>query len=105
MVEKFVTITPRHVKLSEAEGSAVVTIIPEKKYPFQIVRSKADKGLYIQYELKAVTRGNRPAYQLTVENTRKEKGRYFDTIQLTTDNSLWPELAIWVYGDIKEGKN
>ena len=80
-----------------------------KKYPFQITGTKAEQGKHIQFELKQVTRENRPAYVLTVENMKKTEGRYSDRIWLYTDSTIRPELSIWVYGQIKdkkkEGKN
>jgi len=104
-VEKFVTIAPRHVKMVGTAGSdikAEVTIIPEKKYPFQIVGVSAEKGINLTYHLKPVERDNRPAFVLTIENTRKETGRYHDTLHLITDSSLRPEIPIWIFGEIRE---
>lgn len=104
-VEIFAVIHPRHVKLSGPVGKAltsVVTIVPEKKYPFRIVEAKAEKGAFIQFELKEVDRNNEPTYQLTVENTKDTEGRYFDTIRLTTDSKIKQEIGIWVFGDIRD---
>ncbi len=81
---------------------SVVTIIPERKYPFRIVEVDAEKGTYIKFELKEISRNNRPAYQVTIENTRDTKGRYFDTLRLLTDNDIQQEIGIWVFGDIKD---
>jgi hypothetical protein len=41
-------------------------------------------------------------YVLTVENLKNDKGRYFDTIKLTTDSKLRPEIKIHVYGYISD---
>jgi len=81
-----------------------VTIIPGKKYPFQITDTKAEKGKNIQFELKQITRENRPAYLLTVENTKKTKGRYRDKIRLYTDSTIRPQISIWVFGHIEDAK-
>jgi len=106
-VEKFADITPRHIRLAgppESPLKAVVTISPAEKHPFKILRASAEKGEYIRFNLQETTRDNRPAYLLTVENTKDSIGRYFDTIHLKTDNPAQTEISIWVYGDIKEKK-
>jgi hypothetical protein len=41
-------------------------------------------------------------YVLTVENLKNDTGRYFDTIKLTTDSKIRPEIKIYVYGYISE---
>ena len=106
-VENFAVIKPKHVRLAGPVGTelkAVVTIIPGKKYPFQITDTKAEKGKNIQFELKQITRENRPAYLLTVENTKKTKGRYRDKIRLYTDSTIRPQISIWVFGHIEDAK-
>ena len=106
-VDIFAIISPRHAKLSGPVGKplkSVVTVMPEKKYPFKVVEAKAEKGTFIKFELKEITRANEPAYQLTVENTKDTEGRYFDTIRLITDNKVQQEIGIWVFGDIKGEK-
>jgi len=37
---------------------------------------------------------------LTVENLMETKGKYFDTINLKTDNPAKTEISIRVYGNI-----
>jgi len=37
---------------------------------------------------------------LTVENTKKEKGRYADVISLKTNNKLRPSIPIYIIGNI-----
>ncbi len=41
-------------------------------------------------------------YVLIVENLKNDKGRYFDTIKLTTDSKIRPEIKIYVYGYISD---
>jgi hypothetical protein len=47
-------------------------------------------------------------YILTIENIKKEKGKYHDVIHLKTNNKIHPEIKIRVYGNIfgekQEGK-
>ena len=78
----------------------MVTIIPEKKYPFKIVKTKADKGTNIQFDIKEVTRKDRLEYQLVVRNTKETAGRYVDTIHLITDSKIRQDIPIRVYGYI-----
>jgi len=39
---------------------------------------------------------------LIVENLKKGKGHYYDTIYLKTDSKIKPEIKIRVYGNILE---
>ena len=39
-------------------------------------------------------------YVLTVENLKKTKGRYVDTIKFKTDSKIRPEIKIYVIGNI-----
>jgi hypothetical protein len=103
-VERFVTITPRQIKLNATVGSTQsvsVTVLPEKKYPFKIVSAEADKGQFIRFEIKDIKKSDRDAYLITVENTKTTKGRFFDTIKLQTDSEIRPMIDIWVFGSIK----
>jgi len=77
-----------------------VKIIPESKYPFKIEEVHAQKGKDIRFELKPLKDQEKSGYELTVENLKKAKGRYSDTIILKTDSKIKPELKIHVYGDI-----
>ena len=46
-VEKFVTIRPKHINLRGYTGDsikALVSVIPEKKYPFKILKISAKDG-------------------------------------------------------------
>ena len=102
-VENFVTIVPRRVNLRGFAGGRIKTIVkimPEEKYPFKIVGVQAAYEKHIRYKLKKVNRSKRIEYILTVENLKKEKGRYFDTIKLKTDSKIRPEIKISVYGQI-----
>ncbi len=41
-------------------------------------------------------------YIITVENLKKEPGRYYDVITMKTDSPIKPELQLSVYGQILE---
>lgn len=105
-VEKFVTIDPKRIKLKGKPGEQLkmsAEIIPEKKYPFKIIAGKAKKGEFIDFKLEEAE--DRKKYLLTVENQKKDEGRYFDSIVLKTDSKIRPELTIRVFGEIVKPKD
>ena len=90
MVEKFVTIIPKNVILRGFVGGQLKTtvkIIPEEKYPFKIIESKAINGKNISFKLEEHKLSKGMEYVLTVENLKKDKGRYSDNISLKTDST------------------
>jgi hypothetical protein len=102
-VNNFATITPPRVRLYGTVGSPLkqtVTIVPEKSYPFKIIETKASSGRDIRFELREETDATTVKYLLTVENLKDSQGRYFDTIQLTTDSKIKPQIRINVSGRI-----
>jgi hypothetical protein len=104
-VESFVTIRPKHVSLRGYAGDSikgVVTIIPEKKYPFKILDARAQNGKNITIQLAEVAKSSGAAYELKVENLRQKSGRYYDTIILKTDSKIQPTLNVRVYGYLRE---
>ncbi len=108
--QKIATIRPRIVSLFGPVGKPIkasVKIVPEKKYPFKILEAKAENGENISYKLEEVKKTEKSEYKLTVENKKKEKGRYSDNIILKTDNTIQPEIKIRVSGNIfnKAGKD
>ena len=109
-VKKFVTITPRFVRFNGKPGeelSAVVKIIPEKEFPFTIIKSKAKNGKLIQFQLdglKKTDKTDKKGYLLTIQNLKKDPGIYFDTIILTTDSKIQPEISINIHARIVDPK-
>jgi hypothetical protein len=102
-VEPFAAIRPKLVKLAGTEGRPVaqtVEIEPSAKHVFKILAVTAKKGENIAFSIKENQAGGRPVYSLTVENRKPDKGRYFDTIYLKTDNPLRPVIEIGVFGII-----
>ena len=79
-----------------------MTITPEKKYPFKIVKVSAKDGKDIQFELSEEKSEKGPVYALLIENKSLEKGRYFDMITLETASHTQPKLSIRVYGDLRQ---
>jgi hypothetical protein len=104
-VEKFVIINPNRVKLTGLSGQKIhasVSILPEKKYPFKITDVTARDGKHIKFTLSEIKGVNGTSYKLTVENLKKEKGRYHDTLYLKTDSKIKPKISINIFGNIYE---
>lgn len=102
-VERFVTVQPKRVKLWGELGQeikATVRIIPKEKYPFKIIESHSRTKKNIQFDLEEEGSG----YLLTIENIKKDKGRYYETVLLKTDSKIRPEIKIGVSGNITEHK-
>lgn len=103
-MEKFVTIIPARASLNGPAGTKItasVKITPEKKYPFKIISTKAQRGQNITYKLKKKKNSlQNDEYHLVIENLKQEPGRYFDIIYLKTDSSLRPEIKITIAGNI-----
>jgi len=103
VVEKFVSIVPSRILLTGPAGEpivSVVKIIPEPKYPFKIVAVQVLNDKNIRYNLEEMLPAEGSGYKLTVENLKKEKGRYYDMLSLTTDSSIRPLVKIQVSGII-----
>ena len=106
-VEKFVTIRPRRISLRGYSGDsikALVSLIPEKKYPFKILKVSAKDGRNIKFQLEEVELSDNGAYELKVENLKQSPGRYSDTIILETDSKIRPQLSVRVYGNLRARK-
>jgi hypothetical protein len=106
-VENFATIRPQHLSLRGNVGDSIkgmVSIIPEKKYPFKILDAKAESGKNITVQLDEKKDSDSSAYELKVENIGQKSGRYYDTIILRTDSQIMPELKVNVYGYLRERK-
>lgn len=102
-VKKFVTISPRRVILRGHIGNRInkaVIIRQEAEYPFKIVEARAQKGENIKFAWKEYRDKKGVGYRLFIENLRKKKGQYFDSIILKTDSEIQPEIKISIYGDI-----
>ncbi|HMA85935.1 MAG TPA: hypothetical protein VKN73_09545 [Desulfosalsimonadaceae bacterium] len=104
-VEKFATVKPKRVILSGPVGETIeqtVTIVPETKEPFRILKASAMKGTEITHELKETEVSGKPAYELKVVNTKDTPGRYYDRITLLTSRSDHTPLSVIVTGSIRE---
>ena len=105
MVEKFVDIEPVYVRLNGVAGQPLVTpvsIVPQKKYPFKILNVAAMKGQDFLFTLHEKTFPEGNGWELLLENTKKESGRYHDVLSLQTDSDIQPVIKINVYGRIAD---
>lgn len=103
-VDHFADITPKKANLSGTLKDTIkkdVTIIPNKKYPFEVLGIRAEKGENIGFALKKIKVQGNPGYLLSIVNLRKVKGKYDDAIYIETDSDLRPEISIKVSGNIK----
>ncbi|SLM30383.1 hypothetical protein MTBBW1_2200037 [Desulfamplus magnetovallimortis] len=97
-VAVFAAITPRVVRLNGNAGEPLketITIVPEPEYSFSIKGIKAQRGEFIKYELseKAGDNGVKN-YQISIENTKKDAGAYYDVMVIETDSKIQPEIKI-----------
>jgi len=103
-VEQFVHLKPKKVYLRGEAGTDIkktVSIIPVEKYPFKILDARATNGRDITYKLEKNKNSEVKGYLLTIKNRKKEKGPYFDTINLRTDSNIRPIIKVRVYGNIR----
>jgi len=106
-VNAVVVVAPRYARLHGKVGepvTAVVRITPVEAYAFKITAVKVKNGQYITYELAEPSAESEGAYLLTVTNTKKDAGRYADTITIKTDSKVRSELKIGVYGNLSDTK-
>ncbi len=104
-VEKFANITPNKLFLSGNVGEPIigtVTVSPDPKYPFRIIETKSKNGTDVQSRIEEKQENNTTTYIITVENLKKDPGRYFDVITLKTNSPIKPELQFSVIGQILE---
>lgn len=104
-VKLFAKVSPRYARLSGEIGTAIQTTVKikkEKAYPFTITEIKAKSGQNIKYSFTPYEKPGESGYHLIIENLKKEKGRYADTLMLHTDSKVKPVLKVAVYGFITE---
>ena len=105
--ERIAKVTPAIVRLRGGIGKSItakVKIIPKESYDFSITEIKADSGENIRYSLEKEKGAKEKGYVLTIENLKKESGRYRDTIHLKTSNSIEPDITIPIDGIIFDKK-
>jgi hypothetical protein len=103
-VDSLYTLYPSRVRLEGFQGETIkqtATLVTKEKYPLHITSVSAKIGDSIAYNLSEEKEENTTRYQVTVESTRKDAGRFVDTLVLKTDYPTLPEITIPVYGFIK----
>ena len=102
-VEKVADVTPSIVYLQGEAGEKIiqrVSIFPNEKYPFKITGAKTLKdNANISFSLKEESAGG---YAMAIENIKKEPGRYFEKIILSTTSPWKPSIVIHVRGNIRK---
>ena len=99
----YVKMTPTRVKLMGKLHQPLRTIVhiePQNHFAYKLVGARAKEGKFIHYHLDPKDPSGKTGYRLIVENTKTDKGRYADTIYLTTDRSDLPLISIPVFGMI-----
>ena len=97
-------IKPAIVSLRGYTGATIkrtIAIRPRPKYPFKITDIKPKDGRFIKIDVKDDPTPGKKGYLLTVENTKRDRGSYQDTIIVKTDSNLKPELSLPVYGFVR----
>lgn len=105
-VEHFAIVSPKMVRLVGQPGKPLVsrvTIEKKPEYPFKITNIRAWRGKFIKYHLEEMQDSDSSGYVLVVECTKKDSGRFVDTIYLKTDSNIQPEISIIVMGNIYDG--
>jgi len=104
-VEKFANVTPNKLILRGNAGEPIigsVTVSPDPKYPFKILETRPKNGADIQARTEEKHENNSTSFIVTVENLKKDPGRYYDVVMLKTDSAVKPEIQVGVYGQINE---
>lgn len=104
-VEAFANVTPNKLILRGNAGEPIigtVTITPDSKYPFKVLETKSKNGTDIQAKIEEKQENDITTYIVTVENLKKDPGRYYDVVTLKTNSPVKPEIQISVYGQILE---
>jgi hypothetical protein len=103
-LEAYVTVAPRRVILKGKAGEPVaqtIRIIPETDEPLKITNVTAVRGVDFDYDIEEIELSGKTIYALRVENKRQEPGRYYDTINMTTDNDEFKKISVVVSGIIQ----
>ena len=99
------SVSPSNLTLTGSVGKPIkasVEIAPHDEYPFLIIEVAAYKGKEIKWDLQEIEKSGKKMYVLTIENMRKEKGRYNDIILVKTDSKYLPKIYITVSAHITD---
>ena len=108
-VDVFVQITPERPQLTGILGKPIqtqVVITPFARYPFKIIKASFEKGMNATVTVEEKKNAeNTTEYLLTLKNTRKNPGLFYDNLILKTDSPVRRELKIGVSGNIQKPKD
>lgn len=96
-------LTPPRVVLNgpaDKPLTASVRVEPKPGENFKITQVSAEGTANIGVNLKELREGDQTVYLLDIENRRKAKGRYRETIRLKTTSEHQPEISLTVTGNI-----
>ena len=99
------TLNPKSVKLKGRLGKTIkdtLDLAPTEDNPFTIQEITTRRGHNIRFDLEEIWKKDRLQYRLTIENTSKTPGIYFDTLYVKTDSEIKPIISITVMGKIKK---
>ena len=102
-VKQFATIKPERAVLRGKAGQTIavrLTITPTENNDFNVIKIFAKINKFIKYKINKIETKPTPYYELIVENTKSEPGRYFDVINIQPDTSVSRLIQIRVFGDI-----
>jgi hypothetical protein len=102
-VLNFARVEPAYARLVGRVGTNIektITITREKAFPFKIIQAKPRNGTYIAVNIHEFNQSDKSGYSLTIENKKKESGRYADAVIVTTDSKIKPLIVVPVYGQV-----
>jgi hypothetical protein len=105
-VEAFAALDPYRVWLKGRAGepiSETCLVVPNETYPFELQGIELARGRWIEVDWARTTHEGRPAYAITITNTRSRPGPYQDILFLQTGHPRRPELKVRVEGRIEPG--
>jgi hypothetical protein len=103
-VERFADVRPERVRLAGPAGrplSAEVEIVPRNGFPFTIGQIQAKNGQFIRFAITERCSDGKNRCVIRVENTRTEKGGYYDVLYVHTDSKIRPSIPIQITGLIR----
>lgn len=96
-------LTPPRVVLNGPAGKplkASVRVEPKPGQMFKITQVSTEGADNIRVSLEELREGDHTVYRIDIENRRKTKGRYRETVRLETTSELEPEISLTVTGNI-----
>ncbi|TYT74031.1 hypothetical protein FIM25_12140 [Desulfobotulus mexicanus] len=93
---------PSVIRLHGASGDTIeqkLILKPDPEYPFAVTGIRATRGGDFDFSISALD--TEYGYLVSTSNTKKEAGRYYDTLILDIESSIRKDIRIRVLGDIR----